>query len=71
MRKYLIATALVAAVACGDKAAEGTKDSTMAPAPAPAASAPMDSTMKMGDSTVKKDSGMAAPAAGAPAAKKP
>ena len=74
MRKFLIATALVAVAACGDKAAEGAKDSTpaMAPAAAPAAAPAMDSTMKM-DST-KKDSAMApaaAPAAAPAGAKKP
>jgi hypothetical protein len=56
MRKFLIAAALVAVAACGEKAAETPADTTTV---APAAT--MDTTMKMDSTTVKPDSTMPAP----------
>lgn len=55
MSKLLLAAALVALAACGEKKADApAADAAAAPAPAPAPVAPMDSTMKH-DSTMAGD----------------
>lgn len=55
MSKFMLVAAMLTLAACGEKKAETpAADTTAAAAPAPAPAAPMDTTMKMMDST-KKD----------------